>query len=127
VSVHADLNETTRGLFNTERFQKMKRTAVFVNTARGPIVDQKALMRCPEVRHDLRGRAGRDGPGASGCGRSAACALPNVVIAPHIASATVGTRANAMAMICADNLLAGLRGEKLPAFVNPDVQTNRRR
>src|SRR5712692_58617 len=43
VSVHTDLNENTRGLFNEERFRKMKRTAVFINTARGPIVDQKAL------------------------------------------------------------------------------------
>src|SRR5438552_2382934 len=43
VSVHLDLNDATRGLFNAERFGKMKRTAVFVNTARGPIVDQKAL------------------------------------------------------------------------------------
>src|SRR5207244_5671031 len=43
VSVHTDLNEHTRGLFNAERFKKMKRTAVFINTARGPIVDQKAL------------------------------------------------------------------------------------
>jgi glyoxylate reductase len=52
--------------------------------------------------------------------------LPNVVIAPHIASATIGTR-NAMAEICARNLLAGLRGEKLPACVNPEVETKRRK
>src|SRR5262249_1708691 len=43
VSVHTDLNEHTRGLFSTAQFQKMKRSAVFVNTARGPIVDEKAL------------------------------------------------------------------------------------
>src|SRR5438270_332461 len=43
ISVHTDLNEKTRGLFGMEQFRKMKRTAVFVNTARGPIVDQKAL------------------------------------------------------------------------------------
>ncbi len=47
-------------------------------------------------------------------------------MAPHIASATVGTR-NAMATICADNLLAGLRGEKLPCWVNPEVEGKRRR
>ncbi len=51
--------------------------------------------------------------------------LPNVVIAPHIASATVGTR-NAMAEICADNLIAGLTGQKLPAWVNPEVEAKRR-
>jgi glyoxylate reductase len=47
--------------------------------------------------------------------------LPNLIVAPHIASATVGTR-NAMAEICANNLLAGLRGEPLPAWVNPKVK-----
>ena len=52
--------------------------------------------------------------------------LPNVVIAPHIASATVGTR-NAMAQICADNLLAGVSGQKLPAWVNPEVEASRRK
>src|SRR5262249_11481419 len=43
VSVHTDSNERPRGIFNTERFKKMKRTAVFINTARGPLVDEKAL------------------------------------------------------------------------------------
>ena len=52
--------------------------------------------------------------------------LPNVVVAPHIASATVGTR-NAMAEICANNLIAGVRGEKLPAWVNPEVSASRRK
>ena len=52
--------------------------------------------------------------------------LPNVIIAPHIASATVGTR-NAMAEICANNLIAGLTGQKLPAWVNPEVEAIRRK
>src|SRR5262249_38506473 len=43
VSVHTDLNEKTRGLFGTEQFKKMKKAAVFINTARGPLVNQKAL------------------------------------------------------------------------------------
>jgi glyoxylate reductase len=51
--------------------------------------------------------------------------LPNIVIAPHIASATVGTR-NAMAEICARNLVAGVTGGKLPAWVNPEVEGRRR-
>ena len=52
--------------------------------------------------------------------------LPHVIVAPHIASATVGTR-NAMAEICAENLLAGLAGQKLPAWVNPEVVGKARR
>jgi lactate dehydrogenase-like 2-hydroxyacid dehydrogenase len=51
--------------------------------------------------------------------------VPNIVIAPHIASATVDTR-NAMAEICANNLIAGLTGQKLPAWVNPEVASKRR-
>src|SRR5438874_2668637 len=52
--------------------------------------------------------------------------LPNLSVAPHIASATVRTR-NAMAEICADNLIAGLAGQKLPAWVNPEVEGKRRK
>ncbi len=125
VSVHTDLNDTTRGLFNAAQFKKMKPTAVFVNTARGPIVVEKDLIAAlkngvifaagldvtdpepPEVEHEL-------------------LRLPNLVVAPHIASATVGTR-NAMAEICANNLLAGLSGQPLPAWVNPEVESKRRR
>src|SRR6266852_5942279 len=125
VSVHTDLNEQTRGLFNAERFKKMKRTAVLVNTARGPIVDQKALYEA--LKSGTIFAAGLDvtdpePPAAD----DPLLRLPNVVIAPHIASATVGTR-NAMAEICADNLIAGLTGQKLPAWVNPEVAAKRRR
>jgi glyoxylate reductase len=52
--------------------------------------------------------------------------LPNLIVAPHIASATVGTR-NAMAEICANNLIAGLTGQTLPAWVNPEVAAKRRK
>jgi glyoxylate reductase len=125
VSVHTDLNEQTRGLFNTERFKKMKRTAVLVNTARGPIVDQKALYEA--LRSGTIFAAGLDvtdpEPPAPD---DPLLKLPNIVIAPHIASATVETR-NAMAEICANNLIAGLTGEKLPAWVNPEVAPKRRR
>jgi glyoxylate reductase len=125
VSVHTDLNENTRGLFNEERFRKMKRTAVFVNTARGPIVDQKALYQA--LKSGTIFAAGLDvtdpePPGAD----DPLLKLPNLILAPHIASATVGTR-DAMAEICANNLIAGLTGDKLVAWVNPEVEGNRRR
>ena len=125
VSLHTDLNEKTRGLFNTATFQKMKRTAVLVNTARGPIVDQKALHDA--LKAGTIFAAGLDvtepEPPAPD---DPLLKLPNIVIAPHIASATVRTR-DAMAEICANNLIAGLTGQKLPAWVNPDVEPNRRR
>ena len=125
VSIHTDLNEKTKGLFNTERFQKMKRTAVLINTARGPIVDQRALHAA--LRDGTIFAAGLDvtdpEPPAPD---DPLLKLPNVIIAPHIASATVGTR-NAMAEICANNLVAGLTGQKLPAWVNPEVEDKRRK
>ena len=125
VSVHTDLNETTRGMFNAAAFAKMKRTAVLVNTARGPIIDQKALYEA--LKSGTIFAAGLDvtdpePPEAN----DPLLGVPNVIIAPHIASATVGTR-NAMADICANNLLAGVSGQPLPAWVNPEAEGKRRR
>ena len=116
VSVHADLNPTTKGLFGADLFRQMKRTAVFVNTSRGPLVDQPALAAA--LRAGTIFAAGLDVTDPEPLPPDHELyALPNCVIAPHIASATVGTR-DAMANRCADNLLAGLRGEALPYPVN---------
>src|SRR5581483_83617 len=113
------------GMFGAEQFKKMKKTVVFVNTARGPLVDQKAL--ADALKSGTIFAAGLDvtdpEPPAPD---DPLLKLPNVVIAPHIASATVGTR-NAMAEICAENLIAGLSGRKLPAWVNPEVEGRRRK
>lgn len=116
VSVHTDLNDQTRGLFGAEQFGKMKRTAVFVNTSRGPVVDQRALAAA--LRSGTIFAAGLDvtepeplPPDHELYG------LPNCVIAPHIASATVHTR-NEMARICAENLIAGLAGRPMTSCVN---------
>jgi glyoxylate reductase len=119
VSVHTDLNPTTKGMFNRERFAKMKPTAVFVNTARGPLVDQAAL--ADALRRGVIFAAGLDVTDPEPLPPDHELySLPNCVIVPHIASATVGTR-DAMARICADNLLAGLDGRRLPHGVNPEV------
>jgi glyoxylate reductase len=124
VSVHTDLNEKTRGMFNEQTFKKMKRTAVFVNTARGPIMDQKALSAA--LTSGTIFAAGLDVTDPEPPSPDdPLLRLPNVIVAPHIASATVGTR-NAMAEICANNLIAGLTGQKLPAWVNPEVEPRRR-
>jgi glyoxylate reductase len=124
VSVHTDLNDQTRGLFSLAQFRKMKRTAVFVNTARGPIVREADLIEA--LNTGVIFAAGLDvtdpePPAAD----SPLFRTPNLIVAPHIASATVGTR-DAMAGICADNLLAGLAGKPLPAWVNPEVEGKRR-
>ena len=120
VSVHADLNPTTQGLFGTEEFAQMKRTAVFVNTSRGPLVDQAALAAA--LRSGTIFAAGLDVTDPEPLPPDHELyALPNCVIVPHIASATVDTR-DAMARLCANNLLAGVRGEALPNCVNPEAR-----
>jgi len=125
VSVHADLNEKTRGMFGTEAFKKMKRTAVFINTARGPLVNQKALAEA--LRSGTIFAAGLDVTDPEPPSMDdPLLKLPNVIIAPHIASATVGTR-NGMAEICAANLIAGVTGQPLRAWVNPEVEGKRRK
>ena len=117
VSVHADLNDTTRGMFNAAAFRKMKKTAVFVNTARGPL----------HVQSDLHEALKNGDIFATGLDVTdpepplvddPLLTLPNCVIAPHIASATVSSR-NGMAEIAADNLLLGLSGKPLRCWVNP--------
>jgi len=124
ISLHTDLNEKTRHMFGAEQFKKMKRTAVLVNSARGPLVDQKAL--CEALKSRTIFAAGLDVTDPEPpLMDDPLLQLPNVEIAPHIASATVGTR-NAMAEICANNLIAGLTGQKLPAWVNPEVEGKRR-
>ena len=120
ISVHTDLNEQTRGLFNAERFRMMKPTAVFVNTARGPVVVENDLIEA--LKTGVIFAAGLDvtdpePPAADG----PLLKLPNLIVAPHIASATVGTR-DAMSQICADNLLAGLSGGAMPHCVNPEAK-----
>ena len=124
VSLHANLTDGTRGMFGAETFRKMKRTAVFVNTARGPLVDEQALA---EALHDrVIFAAGLDvtdpePPHAD----SPLLKLPNCIVLPHIASATVNTRSS-MAEIAADNLILGLEGKPLRHWVNPEVEAHRR-
>lgn len=124
ISVHTDLNDTTRGMFNTATFKKMKPTAVFVNTARGPLVVEADLAEA--LRSGVIFAAGLDvtdpePPRVD----NPLLKLPNCIVAPHIASATVSSR-NAMAEIAADNLIAGVTGKPLRAWVNPEVADSRR-
>lgn len=119
VSVHVDLNPTTKGMFGAVEFGKMKRTAVFVNTARGPHVDQAALANA--LRGGTIFAAGLDVTDPEPLPADHELfKLPNCVIAPHIASATTDTR-DAMARLAVDNLLAGVTGDRLPNCVNPAV------
>jgi len=125
VSVHTDLNPETRGLFNAARFRQMKPTAVFVNTARGPVVVEKDLVEALNAGTIFAAGLDVTDPEPPEPD-SVLYKTPNLIVAPHIASATKGTR-DAMASICAQNLLAGVTGRQLVACVNPEVEPNRRR
>ncbi len=116
VSVHTDLNDTTRGMFDAGAFEKMKPTAIFVNTARGPIHCESDLAEA--LRSGQIFAAGLDVTDPEPIAPdSPLLELPNCTVCPHIASATVASR-NGMAEIAADNLIAGLRGEPLRCPVN---------
>jgi glyoxylate reductase len=122
ISIHVALTPDTRHLFSADQFRRMKPTAVIVNTSRGPVIDEAALAAAlaggelfaagldvfekePEVHPDL-------------------LAQPNAVVIPHLGSATVETR-DAMGMLAAENLIAGLEGRKPPTLLNPEVWENR--
>jgi glyoxylate reductase len=112
VSVHTPLNERTRHLINQETLAQMKPSAILINTARGGVVDQGALYAALQAGR-LRG-AGLDVTDPEPISLDdPLLTLPNVVIVPHIGSASQRTR-DRMARMAADNLLAGLRGQPLP-------------
>jgi len=119
ISVHVPLLPGTHHLIGASEFALMKPTAVFINTSRGPVVDQKALYEA--LRSGKIFAAGIDVTEVEPISTDdPLLTLENVVITPHIASASVHTRKN-MAMMAAENLIAGLRGEVLPNCVNPEV------
>ena len=119
VSIHVPLNEETRHLMNADRIATMKPGAVLVNTARGGIVDETALAQAL-ARGDLYA-AGIDVFETEPVEQeNPLLALPNVVVAPHIGSATALTRAR-MADLAVDNAIAALAGRPMPFCVNPEV------
>ncbi|MBB74304.1 MAG: D-glycerate dehydrogenase [Planctomycetaceae bacterium] len=118
VSVHVDLNSETEEMFDRDAFVQMKPTAVFVNSARGPIHNQQDLYEAL-VGGEIFA-AGLDVTNPEPLGLDdPLLKLSNCVIAPHIASGTVSSR-NGMAEIAADNLLAGVREQPLRCWVNPN-------
>lgn len=120
VSVHTPLTNETRHLVNADLLHKMKKTAILINTARGPIVDQAALYAA--LRDGIIAGAALDVTDPEPIPQTEPLlTLDNCIIAPHIASASVTTRTK-MSLMAAENLLAGLRGEKLPNPVNPEVK-----
>src|SRR5579883_1199543 len=117
ISLHVPLTPETRGLFDAPKFYRMKPTAFLINTARGPVVDEAALVAALDA------------------GKIAGAALdvyenepfihpglkrPNVVLAPHLASASTETRTK-MAVIAANNVVALFKGQMPPNMLNASV------
>jgi glyoxylate reductase len=118
ISINVSLNDSTRHLFGEKEFRAMKPTAVLVNSARGPVVDEAALAKAlkdgeifaagidvfekePEVHPEL-------------------LEADNAAIVPHLGSATIDTR-EAMGMLAAENLFAAFEGLRPPTLINPEV------
>jgi lactate dehydrogenase-like 2-hydroxyacid dehydrogenase len=119
VTVHVPLMDETHHMISTDALNKMKSTAILINTSRGPVVDPDALYQA--LREGEIAYAALDVTEPEPINMdSPLLSLPNCVIVPHIASASIATRTR-MAEIAAHNLIAGLRGESLPAWVNPEV------
>lgn len=119
VSLHVPLTPDTRRLIDAEALSRMKPNAVLVNTSRGPIVDMDALYEA--LREKRIFAAGLDVTDPEPLPTDhPLLSLENLVIAPHMASASITARGN-MAWMAAQNLLAGLKGKRLPNCVNPQV------
>ena len=118
VSVHVSLDESTRHLIGARELGLMKPTAYLVNTSRGPVIDEAALVEA--LRTGEIAGAGLDVFEDEPALAPGLAELPNVVIPPHLGSATIGTRTK-MATLAASNVVAMLRGERPPNIVNPEV------
>jgi glyoxylate reductase len=119
ISIHTPLNVETRYMFDQEAFAKMKPSAILVNTARGAVVDPSALYEA--LKSGRIAYAALDVTEPEPIPEnSPLLELENLIITPHIASASRVTREK-MATMAAENLLAGVNSEPLPYCVNPEV------
>jgi glyoxylate reductase len=116
VTLHCPLTDATRGLIDADALRRMRDDAYLVNTARGPIVDTDALCQALELGWIAGAALDVTDPEPLPPDHPLLGA-PNLVVAPHLGSASHETRAE-MAEIAVDNLLAGLRGEPLPHRAN---------
>lgn len=117
ISIHVPLMPETRGLFDGPKFFRMKPTAFLINTSRGPVVDEAALVAALENKKiagaalDVFENEPFIHPGLK---------RPNVVLTPHLASASIETRTK-MAVIAANNVVALFQGQHPPNMLNPDI------
>lgn len=122
LSIHANLNKHSFHFFNETKFRKMKNTAFVINTSRGQIIDQRALIKA--LRNRWIAGAGLDVYEKEPiCSSNALLRMNNVIILPHIGSATYQTRSK-MARVAAENILNILNGIEPLYLVNPQTLKN---
>ena len=118
VSVHVPLMPSTHHLISTNEFRLMKKSAVLINTSRGPVVDEKALVTA--LKSGEIWGAGLDVYENEPAVEPELLECENAVLLPHVASATIETRTN-MGLIAVRNILAALNGEVPPSVINKEV------
>lgn len=118
VSLHVALNDETKHLIGSRELQRMKPSACLINTARGPVVDEKALVAA--LRDGTIASAGLDVYENEPKLEPQLYELDNAVIPPHLGSATIGTRTK-MGNMAVENCLVACRGQRPPNLVNPEI------
>jgi glyoxylate reductase len=119
VSVHVPLTQETHHLLSTPQFGQMKNSAILINTSRGPVIDEAALVEALNAKK-IAG-AGLDVYEREPAVHPGLVSNPSVVLAPHIASATVRTRSEMSAM-AARNMATAVRGGRPPNLLNPEAR-----
>jgi phosphoglycerate dehydrogenase-like enzyme len=118
VTIHVVLSQRSRGLVGAAELARMKPTSYLVNTARGPIVDEKAL--ADALAEGRIAGAGLDVFEREPVVEASLIGMPNVVLTPHIGSAVAELR-ESMAHIVVDNIVAVLEGRRPPNCCNPEI------
>jgi glyoxylate reductase len=118
VSLHVPLIDATHHMIGEKELQLMKKNAILINTSRGPIIDEKVLVKALKEKRIFG--AGLDVYEQEPIIEKELLALDNVVLQPHSASATTETRTK-MAIMAAENMMAGLSGKIPPNCINPEV------
>ena len=121
ISIHTPLSEKTRHLIGAKEISLMKKTAYLINTARGSVIDEAALVNA--LKNKQIAGAGLDVYEEEPKLKPGLAELDNVVLAPHLGSATIETRAK-MAIMAVENIIAVLNKQKTKNCVNPEALTN---
>jgi D-3-phosphoglycerate dehydrogenase len=123
ITLHTPLTPQTRHLINAEAFKKMKKTAILINAARGPVIDSDALYEA--LKKGQIAYAALDVTDPEPLPKyHPLLTLPNCLVVPHTGSASVATRTK-MSVMAAENLVAGVTGSVPPNLVNPEVLQKR--